>query len=86
MKTRVIFRKWKDGGVIALFPDEVERNGMVDSYEHHGQHGSADLGIVRITKAASPHEYAPLKRELESAPFHYDLKVVKRATRARRSR
>lgn len=83
--TRVVFRKWyrkEDGNsVIALFPDQQDpRTGTVESYEHVGQHGGADyIGVVSRTRLATPEEYADLKRELESVPYHYQLRVVKRA-------
>jgi hypothetical protein len=44
--TEVIFRvdTTKDfkGTVFALLPNEIERNGMVTSYQHVGQHSTAD--------------------------------------------
>ena len=44
MKTiDVIFRKWKDGSILALFPHCVDTyEGSVMCYEHTGQHSSAD--------------------------------------------
>jgi hypothetical protein len=80
--TRVVFRKWnrKNGTVIALFPDIGHAPGLVSSYEHVGQHGGADYsGVINHTKPATPDEYADLKKELESAPYNYNLRVVKRA-------
>ena len=80
----VIFRKWQtvqDGhGVIALFPCEPGwRYGLVMSYEHDGQHGSADPNmVIRRTRPATPGEYAVLKRELEGEPYGYVLDVRKR--------
>lgn len=72
----------KDGGdVIALFPTlpgSTANRYLVESYQHVGQHGSADMGIVHTTRLATPTQYASLKRELESAPFHYRLKVYTR--------
>lgn len=87
--TAVVFRVWlgDDGGdVIALFPYVQGSPGFCDSYQHIGQHGSADyIGLVgggwgrgRRTRPAKPEEYAGLKRELESEPYKYRLKVVKR--------
>ena len=40
MKTTVIFRKWNDGSVIAVFPYiPAGRDGAYpQSYEHVGQH------------------------------------------------
>lgn len=84
-QTRVVFRKWykKEHGseVIALFPDDLDpRTGLVQSYEHVGQHGGASYtAVIGNTKPAMPEEYADLKRELESYPYDYNLKVVKRA-------
>jgi hypothetical protein len=85
MKTKVIFRKFKNGDIIALFPEEV---GVLHSYcctcyEHVGQHGSADYThIVHMTKLAVPEEYANLKNELESTPYFYDLDVKHKCTSA----
>jgi hypothetical protein len=85
MKTTVIFRQWRtkrDGhGVIALFPYEPHDHSgvMCSSYEHVGQHGGADLaGVISRTELARPEAYAALKRELESAPYGYDLTVLRR--------
>jgi hypothetical protein len=82
--TIVVFRKWyrtSDGsGIIALFPAEDWGGGLCSSFEHIGQHGGADYaGVIARTKAASPDEYADLKRELESSPYRYVLDVRKRA-------
>ena len=80
MATPVIFRKWpksEGGDVIALFPTLV---GTMDpytceSYEHVGQHGSADpQGVMQATKPAKPAEYADLMAELKS--IGYDDLVV----------
>jgi hypothetical protein len=83
--TPVVFRKWsksEGGGIIALFPDEEERDGMIGSYESMGGHGSASRGLVLRTKAAKPAEYAATKRELESAPYNYNLRVLARVRRS----
>jgi len=81
--TVVVFRRWRAFGqtVIALFPEDVDK-GFCSSYEHVGQHGAADYsGVVRKTTLATPEEYADLKRELESEPYNYVLRVVKRRSR-----
>jgi len=78
--TTVVFRRWRafDQTVIALFPEDVDR-GFCSSFEHVGQHGDASYsGVIRQTTPATPEEYANLKRELESAPYNYVLRVVKR--------
>jgi len=67
--------------VYALFPGEA---GTLDwrtcmSYQHVGQHSSADYAkCIRASRPATPEEYASLRRELESAPYHYALDVVQR--------
>ena len=83
MTTPVIFRKWsksEGGDIIAIFPTE---NGTNDpytssSYEHIGQHGSAEpVGLIQRTEPAKPSEYADLLAELESIGYD-DLKVAQR--------
>ena len=76
MKTIVVFRKFKEGDILALFPAERgDNNWAVSSYMHVGQHGAADYtGCIRLTKPATPEEYAPLKRELESIGYVLDVK------------
>jgi hypothetical protein len=80
--TRVIFRKWHTrygGEVIALFPEIESGYTMVLSYEHLGQHGGANYeSVLRQSRPAAPVEYKALKRELESYPFYYNLKVIRR--------
>lgn len=80
-ETPVIFRRYRDGDIIALFPAEpgTYEPWTCSSYLRLGQHGSANPGLViRGTKQAKPDEYASLKRELESAPYGYRLKVYSR--------
>lgn len=87
----VVFRKWKDrkpgdlgDGVIVLFPyvPWTRDGALVASYEHHGQHGGANYdGVIEQTRAATPEEYAALRRELEAPPFSYRLIVRVRVNR-----
>lgn len=89
--TPVIFRVWpksEGGDVIALFPtipnDRMGYECM--SFMHVGQHGGADCGgVIARTRAAKPDEYAALKRELESVPYEYKLKVYAREARGLRA-
>jgi len=77
-KTKVIFRAFKDGEVLAIFP-EIPWNSDISScmsYLHTGQHGSASELITDTTRLASEGEYAPLKRELEQ--IGYNLEVHKK--------
>jgi hypothetical protein len=78
-KTITVFRKYKEGDVIALFPEDKGNNYRVSCYQQVGQHGEADYhGVVRSTKPALPHEYADLKRELQGHPYHYNIEARKR--------
>lgn len=93
MKTPVVFRRWNDGSIIALFVEEL---GTADpwtcsSYMHIGQHGAADPShVVAVTKPASESEYRDLRRELEGAPYEYALSILHRiprnAVRVRRAK
>lgn len=74
-KTVVVFREYKDGDVLALFP-EVEHNwkmGLCESYQHIGQHGGADYShCIRITKPAK--DFSKLQNELERMGYNLDIK------------
>lgn len=78
---RVVFRKWKNGDIIALFPDEPwSRNGYaVTSYMHVGQHGAADYAsVIADTSPAQENEYKDLLNELKAIGYT-DLHIVQRA-------
>lgn len=93
--TPVVFRflnagkgKYWQRDLIALFPGETwtdrNRGKLCSSYIHIGQHCGADYaGIIKSSRPATPDEYASLKRELESSPYNYNLKVLKRWTSRR---
>src|SRR5690349_777779 len=73
----VIFRRFPDGDVIALFPylpAECLNAWPCQSYMRVGQHGPADPGIVYATRPARPHEYAPLKAELERLGYRLSIR------------
>lgn len=65
-----------NGEVIAVFPYVIESIDSVSSYMHVGQHSHCAWDINTFTKPATPNQYEPLKKELES--IGYDLKVIKR--------
>ena len=80
--TDVIFRKFNDGEVIALFPGMAGDHNpyhTCGSYMHTGQHGSAGLSITKSTKLATKTEYSGLENELWG--LGYQLRVVKRFTK-----
>jgi len=80
--TDVIFRvdNTKDfkGTVFALLPHECcDIKGSVTTYQHVGQHSSADYQhCIKNSRIATELEYADLKKEMED--LGYDLKVIKK--------
>lgn len=73
--TTVIFRRFKDGEVIALFPYQIEdHKGNVLSYMHTGQHSAASLDIIQYTVLAQPSEYADIQKELEGIGYLLDIR------------
>jgi len=82
-KTDVIFRKFRDGDILAVFPALPGTNKWhldCASYQHIGQHGACSVDIASMTKPALRHEYAALKKELEGVG--YNLNIVARFTPA----
>ena len=78
-KTRVIFRVFSNGEVIALFPHIDEGNGNILSYMHIGQHGGASPLIVNDTTPATPGQYKELFAELQG--IGYNLEVGHKVTK-----
>ena len=81
MKTKVIFRKFHTGEVVALFPELPGTNDVATclSYVHVGQHGATSVYLTRHTALATKAESAELARELRR--IGYKLREVKRFTR-----
>lgn len=83
-ETPVIFRAERSGkfkgDVTAVFPcDPADAHGhSMSCFAHIGQHSGCSFEWYYTTRAATPAEYAGLKRELESAPYGYRLKVYSR--------
>ena len=81
MKTKVIFRKFPEGDVIALFPEEkADSQYHCNSYQQIGQHSPASAALCYQLERATPQEFAPLKAELER--LGYDLTVRQRVSQA----
>lgn len=81
----VIFKRWPGGGIIAVFPARAAGAGassLCASFEHIGQHGAADVGRMARLRPASSEEYAELRQELESPPYNYRLRAVRKFTQA----
>ena len=81
--TEVIFRRWPNGTIIALFPSLPGTNDPHSclSYERHGQHAAASVGIIGYTEPAVDRsgDLDTLVRELVRVGYT-DLKPVKRFT------
>jgi hypothetical protein len=80
-ETVVLFRKsvGEHEDVTAVFPFEeaIRDKPYMGCYAHVGQHGSCHIDwVMESTRAATPEEYAPLKRELEQAPFGYKFLIL----------
>lgn len=78
--TKVIFRKYRDGQIIALFPDETwnRHDGSITSYMHIGQHGAADYAdVITDTCPVNEDEYRELLQELVSIGY-CNLRVIQR--------
>ena len=65
-KVKVIFRKTKEGEIIAFFPEASANFGNILSYMHVGQHGEASHDFYMATKKATEKEYEALLKELKS--------------------
>lgn len=76
--TPVIFRYDPDfDEVLAFFPNTYEPERacyQIGVYTHIGQHGYADIDYYRLTKKATPEQFAPLLRELVEIGYN-DLKI-----------
>ena len=86
-KTVVVFRRWtgqnvindERDNIIALFPEigtcASLQLSYCQSYEHIGQHSSADfIYCVNVTRETTPEEYKELKTELESIGYDLDIR------------
>lgn len=70
----VVFKKFPEGDVIALFPYEVaDPSGNIMSYMHIGQHGAASPELVQELEDATPAEYGNLQKELERIGYELDI-------------
>lgn len=78
--TEMLFRKYRNGDIIALMPYVIETfRYNCQSYMHVGQHGPARLSnVIKHTKPAKVEEYAELKAELES--IGYTVKPIDRVS------
>jgi hypothetical protein len=80
--TKVVFRKYRDGDIIALFPElpgDMNWANTCLSYMTVGQHGAANYaGVMNDTTSCSAKEAIALRQELEGVG--YNLRTMKRQT------
>lgn len=77
-RLHVLFKKFKEGDIIALFPYEkwnLQTNGSgIISYMHIGQHGAASSSLTTELPNASKEEYKTLLDELIT--IGYDIEIL----------
>jgi len=90
MGTKVIYRKYKDGGdILACFPELPADNygRLMSCYQHIGQHGAAYWGcVLRLTVPANEEEYRELAEELERIGYEDLVEGLKDTPVTRRAR
>jgi hypothetical protein len=74
MKTKVFFRVFPEGDIIAIFGTLADLEGNLLSYQHIGQHGACDPNLIHELEVATEDQYKPLCWELIS--LGYDLEIV----------
>lgn len=80
---KVIFRTFKEGDVIALFPElpgDMDPYSTCMSYQHVGQHGAASVSLPNM-RPSTPEEYAPLLDELTRV-IGYNVRIGHRFSRS----
>ena len=77
---KVVFRKFDNGDVIALFPEEEQGRGLITSYMEIGQHGDASKSLITDLEPASKEEYAELAAELKR--IGYDIVMAESVNEA----
>jgi len=78
--TEVMFRRYGNGKVIALFPYDIGMGGNIKSYRR-GKFGLSSLSLIELTKEATESEYFGLFDELNEQG--YRLKVIDKVNHKR---
>ena len=69
-RIKPVFRMFPEGDAIALW-GEPDSRGLINSYQHIGQHSEADARLHRELRLAKPEEAAPLANELRGRGYHF---------------
>lgn len=74
---KVLFRRFPDGDIIALFPEEKTGTGdnFIMSYQHIGQHSDASPELIEDLTVPGCVDYDPLLQELVSIGYD-DLEII----------
>ncbi len=73
---KVHFRKFPNGEIIALFPEEMaDMKGNIMSYQHIGQHSGASPELINELDKATVKEYFDLCFELQNDVGYTFLQV-----------
>lgn len=74
---KVTFRKFEDGEVIAIFPEEKwNLEGNLTSYIHTGQHGACSPDLLTELEITTPTEYNELLHELQDVVGYVNIEIV----------
>ena len=73
---KVVFKKWGNDTIMAVFPFEKWSYYELTSYEHIGQHSGCHWQVPYTLKNATPTEYADLLKEIEG--IYGKVQVLKR--------
>lgn len=77
-KVKVIFRKCKEGDIIAFFPELSANRENILCYQHIGQHGEASYLFYLDTEKATEEEYRSLLKELQTIYDDCELVIRQR--------
>lgn len=78
MEVQTIFRKYKDGSIIAVFPYQFESETEISAY-HNGNELAVNYDVIRKdTVPAFPKEFKKVREILESPPYGMTVIVTDR--------
>jgi hypothetical protein len=88
MSDAIILKQCRDGSAIAFIPDAEANPGMIQSYQHIGQHGEASLPFYWECRPLSPRskEGRELLKELRAIGYKVKLRRRLASWRQRGSR
>ena len=73
-KTKVLFLKEVfPEGILAVFPEQTEKDFHYCCYSRKGQHSTASKGYAMMLKQAKSKDYTPLLKELTQQGYNLEL-------------